>query len=80
MASTSSTEYLPPSLAFLIANFQSFVTVKLESSNYLTWKVQIENALKAIFLFEYASGTIDVPQPETLDASRNKISNPEFLK
>lgn len=62
--SSHTAEYLPPSLTFLIANFQSFITIKLESSNYFAWKSQVENALKANSLFEYADGTIVIPPSE----------------
>lgn len=77
---SSSTEYLPQALSFLIANFQSFITVKLDSSNYFAWKTQIENALTANSLFDYANGSIEVPSPETQDTSGNKIPNPAYAK
>lgn len=74
-----SAEYLPPSLAFLIANFQSFITVKLESSNYFAWKSQVENALKANSLFEYTAGTLEIPPSEIVNESGTKIPNPAFI-
>ncbi|KAF7127351.1 hypothetical protein RHSIM_Rhsim11G0082500 [Rhododendron simsii] len=77
---SSSAEYLPQALSFLIANFQSFITVKLDSSNYFAWKTQIENALTANSLFAYANGSIEVPSPETQDTSGNKIPNPAYAK
>lgn len=80
MATSSSTEYLPASLSFLIANFQSFVTVKLDSSNYFAWKTQIENALIANSLFDYATGLVQVPDSEIEDPTGNKVSNPAFEK
>lgn len=59
-ASTSSST-LPPSLSFFIANFQSFFTIKLESSNYFAWKTQVENALRANDLFEFVENTAIIP-------------------
>lgn len=79
-SSSSSTEYLPQSLTFLIANFQSFITIKLDSANYFAWKTQVETALRANSLFDFATGLHTIPNPETLDASGNKIPNPEFVK
>lgn len=77
--SSHTAEYLPPSLTFLIANFQSFITIKLESSNYFAWKSQVENALKANSLFEYADGTIVIPPSEIQNESGNTIPNPAFF-
>lgn len=78
--SSQSAEYIPPSLAFLIANFQSFITVRLESSNYFAWKSQVENALKANSLFAYADGSFEIPSPEAQDASGNTIPNPAYSR
>ena len=38
---------LPASLKFFISNFQNFVTLKLDSGNYLAWRVQVETTLSA---------------------------------
>lgn len=78
--SQSSTSYLPESLTFLIANFQSFITVKLETSNYFAWKTQVENALKATGLFDFIDGSGGVPPTHVVDSSGNKITNPDFAK
>lgn len=79
-SSSSTTEYLPQSLTFLIANFQSFITIKLDSTNYFAWKTQVENALQANSLFDFASGSHEKPAAETLDTSGNKIPNPEYIR
>lgn len=79
-SASSSTEYLPPSLSFLIANFQSFITLKLESSNYFAWKIQVENALRANSLFDYADGSVQVPSSEIQDTSGNRITNPAYVR
>ena len=38
---------LPAPFKFFISNLQSFITLKLDSSNYLAWRVQVETALSA---------------------------------
>lgn len=78
--SSSSSSSLPHTLSFLIANFQSFVTIRLESSNYFAWKTQVENALKANDLFDFVESSVTVPPSHVLDASGVKIPNPEFTK
>lgn len=78
--SSTSTTYLPNSLAFLISNFQSFVTVKLENSNYFAWKTQVENPLKATDLFGYVNGSITVPSSHIVDSSGTKTLNPDFTQ
>lgn len=79
-ASSSSSTYLPNSLAFLISNFQSFVTIKLENSNYFAWKTQIENALKATDLFGYVDGTVVIPPTHLVDSSGVKTLNPDLAQ
>lgn len=69
---------LPSSLSFLIANFQSFVTIRLETSNYFAWKTQVENALKANNLFEFVDNTVTIPSSHITDASGTRVTNPEF--
>lgn len=77
-SSTSDSLSLPSSLSFLIANFQSFITIRLESSNYFAWKTQVENALKANNLFDFVENSTVIPVSHVLDASGSKIPNPEF--
>ncbi|KAF7124517.1 hypothetical protein RHSIM_Rhsim12G0142100 [Rhododendron simsii] len=72
--------YLPNSLSFLIANFQSFVTIKLENSNYFAWKTQIENALKATDLFGYVDGSIEIPASKITDSSGHQTLNVAFTQ
>lgn len=76
----SSSSSLPSSLSFLIANFQSFVTIRLETSNYFAWKTQVENALKANNLFEFVENSITIPPSLITDASGNKVTNPDFTR
>lgn len=75
----TSTVYLPPFLSFLIANFQSFITIKLDSSNYFAWKTQVENALKATSLFHFVDRSGPIPSPSLVDISGVQTPNPEFV-
>ncbi|KAE9452484.1 hypothetical protein C3L33_15611, partial [Rhododendron williamsianum] len=38
---------MPPFLAFLVSNFHTLVKIQLGSDNYLLWKTQVLNALRA---------------------------------
>lgn len=48
---------MPATLAFLVSNFQSLVTIKLNAENFLLWKTQVLNALRANGFIEYVRGT-----------------------
>ena len=78
MAVSSSS--LPPNLSLLISNFQSLVTVKLDSSNFLIWKHQLQNVLRATELFDFVTGVIPCPASQILDPSGKVIENPEFAR
>lgn len=78
--SMSSSSYLPFSLSSLILNFQSFVTIKLDNSNYFAWKTQVENALKATDLFGYVDGSIAIPASHVVDSTGTKTLNPKFAQ
>ena len=78
MAVSSSS--LPPNLSLLISNFQSLVTVKLDSSNFLIWKHQLQNVLRATELFDFVTGVIPCPAPQILDPSGKVIENPKFAR
>lgn len=85
-SSSSSTLYcssnlvtLPPSLAFLVSNFHSFVNIKLDASNYLLWRVQVENVMVANGLYGYLNGSVRIPPAQVQDASGNTVTNPDFL-
>lgn len=71
---------IPPALAFLGSNFQSLVTIKLDSTNYLLWKTQIRNALRANGFFDFLDGSNQAPAPYITDASNNRVFNPEYSK
>lgn len=66
-----------PSLVFLIANIHSFVTIKLDSHNYVLWRTQMEHALKANNFFGYVNGTVVCPAPNIVRTTEVTISEPD---
>lgn len=71
---------MPTALVFLVSNFSNFVTIKLDAHNYILWKNQVRNALKASGYLGFIDGTTVMPCPEILDTNQNKIANPEYAK
>lgn len=65
---TTSVVTLPPSLAFLVSNFHALVNVKLDGGNYLLWRIQVENVMRANGYFDYLDGTHEVPPMQIRDA------------
>lgn len=59
MATSSAT--IPSALAFLVSNFHSLVNIKLDGSNFLLWKTQVENVLNANGYLGYIDGTEACP-------------------
>lgn len=70
---------LPPSLVFLATNIHSFVNIKLDSTNYLLWRIQVENIMQANDFLGYLDGPIECPpsQIRTLVAGTLAV-NPIF--
>ncbi|KAG5560155.1 hypothetical protein RHGRI_003441 [Rhododendron griersonianum] len=71
---------MPPALAFLVSNFHKLVKIQLSSDNYLLWKTQVLNALRANGFIEYVDGTIGTPPMRIRDANNNLVTNPAFLR
>lgn len=69
---------LPPSLLFLVSNFHSFVNIKLDSTNYLLWRIQVENVMQANGFYEYLEGSVACPSPQIRLDDGNLIPNPAF--
>lgn len=76
--STTSLTTLPPALAFLVVNFNSLVNIKLETGNYLLWRTQVMNALRANGYIGYRDGSISPPASTVLDSANAGVVNPEF--
>lgn len=58
---TTTAVTLPPSLAFLVSNFHALVNVKLDGGNYLLWRIQVKNVMRANGYFDYLEGTVEIP-------------------
>ncbi|KAA8519620.1 hypothetical protein F0562_013935 [Nyssa sinensis] len=67
-------------LQFLISNLNSIVTIKLDSTNYLTWKAQISAALEVYDFLGYVDGSIPMPSVEVTTGDATEIvTNPNLL-
>ncbi|KAE9452858.1 hypothetical protein C3L33_15238, partial [Rhododendron williamsianum] len=75
---TSTVVTLPPSLVFMVTNFHSFVNIKLDSTNYLLWRIQVENIMQANGFFEYLDGSIPCPDPQIRATDETLTPNPAF--
>lgn len=75
LSASSSSFSIPSNLSLLISNLSSFVTVKLDSTNYIVWKRQFQNIRCANGLIGYVEGTIECPTTKTVDASSKEVLN-----
>ena len=74
--SAISSSALPSNLTLLISNLSSFVSTKLDSSNYIIQKNQLQNILKATKLLGYVDGSEVCPPAMILDSNNLAIPNP----
>ncbi|KAG5541944.1 hypothetical protein RHGRI_021688 [Rhododendron griersonianum] len=79
-SSSSSSVAIPENLKLLISNLSSLVTVKLDPTNFIIWRKQIQNILQATYLFGYLDGTIACPSPIIKDQNGKDIVNTEFMQ
>ncbi|KAH7852105.1 hypothetical protein Vadar_020756 [Vaccinium darrowii] len=79
---SSSTKSPSPSsnLSLLISNLGSFISVKLDSTNFIIWKDQWEHIPKATGLTLFVDGIGVQPTPRVHDSSNQEVTNPEFLQ
>ncbi|KAL7188244.1 hypothetical protein ACSBR1_038159 [Camellia fascicularis] len=71
---------IPSNLNLLISNLSSLVTVKLDSSNFVIWKNQMQNLLRATDLLTVVNGLKKCPIDTMRNSSRMEIQNPEVVK
>lgn len=69
---------LPPSLAFLVSNFHSLVNIKLDGSNYLLLRVQVESVMEANGFSGYLDGSIEAPPSQICNAQGELSLNSAF--
>ncbi|KAH7849951.1 hypothetical protein Vadar_025490 [Vaccinium darrowii] len=67
-------------LALLISNLNAFVSVKLDASNFIIWKSQWRNILKATGLHSFVDGTGVSPPAKIRNSTDQEITNPDFLQ
>lgn len=84
IASSSNSSVKSPSpssnLSLLISNLNAFVSVKLDASNFIIWKNQWQNILKATGLYLFVDGTGVAPSTKIRDSTNQEVTNPEFLQ
>ncbi|KAI8534884.1 hypothetical protein RHMOL_Rhmol10G0131600 [Rhododendron molle] len=68
----------PPSLMFLMLNFHNFVTIKLDSTNYMLWRIQVENIVSANGFYEYLDGSVECPERHIGNDEGNLIPNTAY--
>lgn len=64
----------------VISRQSQLVTVHLDESNYLLWKLQVETAIQGYGLEGHILGTIPIPPKCITDKENNIISNEEYIK
>ena len=77
---TPSNSSLPTNLTLLISNLNAFVPTKLDSTNYIVWKSQIHNILKATKLLGFVDGTIICPSSIVIDSNNQEVLNPDYTQ
>lgn len=69
---------LPSNLTLFISNLNSFVPIKLDSTNYIIWNSQFQNILRATKLRGFVDGSVLSLSSTINDAHGNSVSNPAF--
>ena len=64
---------------FLLSNISNFILVKLDHTNFLTWKFQITSILDAYSLMDCIDGTISCPVKFLQKEDGTKFVNLEIL-
>ena len=67
---------------FLLSNISTYVTVKLDHNNFLTWKFQITHILEAYSLLEYVESSSSCPS-KFLDSEQGVTTaqiDPNYLQ
>ena len=67
---------LPSNLIFFVSNLNSLVNIKLDQENYMVWKLQMRNALRANQLLDFVEGAIPKPVAVISDESGEMVPNP----
>ncbi|KAA8521637.1 hypothetical protein F0562_012310 [Nyssa sinensis] len=61
IATSASTSHPQPPI-YLLSNICNLITMRLDSTNYVSWKFQFTSILKAHSLIEFVDGSLDCPE------------------
>ncbi|KAH7864544.1 hypothetical protein Vadar_030766 [Vaccinium darrowii] len=74
----TTTATVPSALAFLVSNFHSLVNIKLDGSNYMLWRIQVESVMEANGFYGYLDGSIQPPSSEIRNVQGDISVNPAY--
>uniref|UniRef100_A0A2N9FCV6 Integrase catalytic domain-containing protein n=1 Tax=Fagus sylvatica TaxID=28930 RepID=A0A2N9FCV6_FAGSY len=71
----------PPSPLLLLSNMSNLMSIKLDSVNYIVWKLQLTTILEAYSMIDHIDGSVPKPSQYLVDAdgSFTTGANPSFL-
>uniref|UniRef100_A0A2N9GYK4 Reverse transcriptase Ty1/copia-type domain-containing protein n=1 Tax=Fagus sylvatica TaxID=28930 RepID=A0A2N9GYK4_FAGSY len=70
-----------PSPLLLLSNMSNLMSIKLDSLNYMVWKLQLTTILEAYSMIDHIDGSVQKPSQYLVDAEGNLTTraNPSFL-
>jgi hypothetical protein len=70
-----------PSPLLLLSNMSNLMSIKLDSLNYMVWKLQLTTILEAYSIIDHIDGSVQKPSQYLVDAVGNLTTraNPSFL-
>jgi hypothetical protein len=71
----------PPSPLLLLSNMSNLMSIKLDSVNYIVWKLQLTTILEAYSMIDHIDGSVPKPSQYLIgaDGSFTTGANPSFL-
>lgn len=79
MAGNSSSSSTSPYTSLPITALIHFLTIKLDSTNYLLWRDQVEPLLRVQRKFGFIDLSIPPPPPTIAGSNNTQLPNPEFI-
>ena len=68
-----------PSPLLLLNNMSNLMSIKLDSMNYMLWKLQISAILDAYSMIEHLDGSTQQPRQFIINEDGDQTLNPAFL-
>uniref|UniRef100_A0A2N9HZK1 Elongation factor Ts, mitochondrial n=1 Tax=Fagus sylvatica TaxID=28930 RepID=A0A2N9HZK1_FAGSY len=70
-----------PSPLMLLSNMSNLMSIKLDSLNYMVWKLQLTTILEAYSMIDHIDGSVQKPSQYLADSAGNLTTrvNPSFL-